>query len=72
MIAYQSYIGWVYYSYGTVPYIVDDGKFWAQFDHHQIVVGVDVGATICPDVDLIGEVPFVNQNMVNLRFRLLW
>lgn len=46
----------------AVPYIVDDGKIWAQFDHYQVVVGVDVNATKGPDVDNPGEVRSVNQN----------
>lgn len=55
-----------------MAYIVDDGEFWAQFDHHQVVDRVDVSSTIGPDVDNVEEIPSVDQNVFDLRFGLLW
>lgn len=47
----------------SIPYIVHDREFWTQVDQ-QPVAG--------PNVNQVEKVPFINQDVVNLRFQLLW
>lgn len=54
-----------------VPNVVHNGKSLTHFNHHKVVVWIDVCAAIGSHVDYIREVSPINQNMINLWFSLL-